>query len=73
MSSGVSKVFSKQSLHILSTVLLFTLSSCVSVWYWINCKKDAASKRTFTFLLSIFSLAETGQATVSPIVTVPSR
>jgi len=41
-------------------------------WYWID-DKDVASKRTFTFLLILFSLAETGQATASPVVTVPSR
>jgi hypothetical protein len=41
-------------------------------WYWID-DKDIASKRTFTFLLILFSLAETGQPSSSPIVTVPSR
>lgn len=41
-------------------------------WYWID-DKDIASKRTFTFLLILFSLAETGQTSAAPIVTVPSR
>ncbi|MDP2784451.1 MAG: hypothetical protein Q8O38_07665 [Sulfurimicrobium sp.] len=41
-------------------------------WYWID-DTDIASKRTFTFLLILFSLAETGQATATPVVTVPSR
>lgn len=41
-------------------------------WYWID-DTDIASKRTFTFLMILFSLAETGQAAASPIVTVPSR
>ena len=41
-------------------------------WYWID-DKDVASKRTFTFLLILFSLAETGQTSAAPIVTVPSR
>jgi hypothetical protein len=41
-------------------------------WYWID-DTDIASKRTFTFLLILFSLAETGQTSVAPIVTVPSR
>lgn len=40
-------------------------------WYWIE--DDIASKRIFTFLLILSSLAETGQGHVSPIVTVPSR
>jgi hypothetical protein len=41
-------------------------------WYWID-KADLSSKRTFTFLLILFSLAETGQAAGVPVVTVPSR
>jgi hypothetical protein len=41
-------------------------------WYWID-NADLSSKRTFTFLLILFSLAETGQAAVAPVVTVPSR
>jgi hypothetical protein len=41
-------------------------------WYWID-DADVASKRTFTFLMILFSLAETGQSTAAPVVTVPSR
>jgi hypothetical protein len=41
-------------------------------WYWID-ETDIASKRTFTFLMILFSLAETGQNMASPVVTVPSR
>jgi hypothetical protein len=41
-------------------------------WYWID-DTDIASKRAFTFLLILFSLAETGQSVAAPIVTVPSR
>jgi hypothetical protein len=41
-------------------------------WYWID-DDDIASKRIFTFLLILFSLAETGQTTAAPVVTVPSR
>jgi len=41
-------------------------------WYWID-DNDIASKRRFTFLMILFSLAETGQTTASPVVTVPSR
>ena len=41
-------------------------------WYWIE-DTDIASKRIFTFLMILFSLAETGQISASPIVTVPSR
>jgi hypothetical protein len=41
-------------------------------WYWID-ENDIASKRTFTFLMILFSLAETGQSVAAPVVTVPSR
>jgi hypothetical protein len=41
-------------------------------WYWID-ESDVASKRTFTFLMMLFSLAETGQGAAAPVVTVPSR
>ena len=41
-------------------------------WYWID-ETDIASKRTFTFLMILFSLAETGQGVAAPVVTVPSR
>jgi hypothetical protein len=41
-------------------------------WYWID-DTDIASKRTFTFLMILFSLAETGQSVAAPVVTVPSR
>jgi hypothetical protein len=41
-------------------------------WFWIE-DTDIASKRTFTFLLILFSLAETGQSVTAPVVTVPSR
>jgi hypothetical protein len=41
-------------------------------WFWIE-DTDIASKRTFTLLLILFSLAETGQSVTAPVVTVPSR
>jgi hypothetical protein len=41
-------------------------------WYWID-DTDIASKGIFTFLLMLFSLAETGQTSAAPVVTVPSR
>lgn len=41
-------------------------------WFWID-GRDIASKSTFTFMLILFSLAETGQAASMPLVTVPSR
>jgi len=41
-------------------------------WFWID-GNDIASKSTFTFMLILFSLAETGQSASVPVVTVPSR
>jgi hypothetical protein len=41
-------------------------------WYWIA-DDDIVSKRPFTFLMLLFSLAETGQPAVAPVLTVPSR
>lgn len=41
-------------------------------WYWID-DTDITSKGRFTFLMILFSLAETGQTTAAPVVTVPSR
>lgn len=50
----------------------YTAVSYKGHWYWIE-DTDIASKRTFTFLMILFSLAETGQSTAAPVVTVPSR
>jgi hypothetical protein len=41
-------------------------------WYWIS-DDDLASKRTFTFLMMFFSLAETGVAPQAPVVTIPAN
>jgi hypothetical protein len=66
----------KPLVHILSAVQrpedAYAAVPYKGYWYWID-DKDVASKRTFTFLMILFSLAETGQATAGPVVTVPSR
>jgi hypothetical protein len=41
-------------------------------WFWID-DRDHDSKATFTFLMLLFSLTETGTAQAAPIVTVPTR
>lgn len=41
-------------------------------WYWIE-DTDRPSKGLFSFLMILFSLAETGQSQGGPVVTVPSR
>ena len=40
-------------------------------WYWID-DKDRQSKRMFTFLMFLFSLAETGKQDRSPVITIPT-
>lgn len=39
-------------------------------WFWID-DRDIESKRMFTFLMILFSLAETGSEGSAPIVTIP--
>jgi hypothetical protein len=41
-------------------------------WYWIA-DRDVTSKLRFTLLMILSSLAETGVAPVTPVITVPSR
>jgi hypothetical protein len=41
-------------------------------WYWIA-DRDITSKLRFTLLMILSSLAETGVAPVTPVITVPSR
>lgn len=40
-------------------------------WYWID-DRDFASKRTFAFLMILFSLMETGGREGLPLVTIPA-
>jgi len=41
-------------------------------WYWVA-DRDLTSKLRFTLLMILSSLAETGVAPVTPVITVPSR
>lgn len=41
-------------------------------WFWIP-KSDYASKRVFSFVMILLSLAEDGEATNLPLVTVPAN
>lgn len=40
-------------------------------WFWIN-EEDFASKRTFTFLMLLFSMMENEAPEGLPLVTIPA-
>jgi hypothetical protein len=40
-------------------------------WFWID-KRDFSSKRTFAFMMILFSLTETGGKEGLPLVTIPA-
>jgi hypothetical protein len=40
-------------------------------WFWID-DRDFHSKRTFTFLMILFSLTESGEGQGVPLVTIPA-
>jgi hypothetical protein len=41
-------------------------------WFWID-DRDMKSKSEFLFILVLFSLAETGVAPQTPVITVPAN
>jgi len=41
-------------------------------WYWID-DRDMNSKRTFAFLMLLFSMAETGKEKPLPLITIPAQ
>ena len=49
----------------------FTVVNYEDHWFWID-KRDFKSKRTFAFLMILFSLTETGGQEGLPLVTIPS-
>lgn len=49
----------------------FTAVNYEDHWFWID-KRDFKSKRTFAFLMILFSLTETGGKEGLPLVTIPA-
>ena len=41
-------------------------------WFWID-DCDLKSKRTFSFMMLLFTLADTGQPETLPLVTIPAQ
>ena len=51
---------------------VFAVTRYADAWFWIN-GEDAFSKRMLYFLQLLLSLAETGPAPPSPLVTIPTN
>ena len=49
----------------------FTAAKYRDLWFWID-DRDFRSKRTFVFLMILFSLTETGGRESLPLVTIPT-
>ena len=49
----------------------FTAVNYKDNWFWID-DRDFKSKRTFAFLMILFSLTETGGKEGLPLVTIPA-
>jgi len=41
-------------------------------WFWID-RRDLKSKRVFSLMMMLFTLADTGEAAAAPLVTIPAH
>jgi hypothetical protein len=41
-------------------------------WFWVD-DRDLKSKRSFAFMIMLFSLAETGEKENLPLITIPAQ